>query len=229
MAKPPESRKGISREIFVGLIVAIVGGLFVWWVTEFLHTKSLESAIDCSSDDFQADGLLMKKGDKYQREGHWKQARQCYEKAAVKWNGMAGTRYLCELDCSAMTKLGIIYDNGYGVTSDYEQARQWYEKALAFADSSIGLYRPDPDALCRLGELYENGHGVTKDDERAHQLYEKAAAAGHPRAMFLMGTLYEEWSPQPDKQKARQWYQKAADAGDELAKNRLRDLDKSNH
>jgi hypothetical protein len=87
MPEPPESRKGTSREIFIGLIVAIVGGLFVWWITEFLHNKSLESAIDCSSDDFQSDGLLMKKGDKYQREGHWKQARQCYEKAVVEWNG----------------------------------------------------------------------------------------------------------------------------------------------
>jgi TPR repeat protein len=50
------------------------------------------------------------------------QARQWYEKAAA-----AG-------EATAMTRLGWLYEVGWGVPQDYGQARQWYEKAASYGD-----------------------------------------------------------------------------------------------
>lgn len=42
-----------------------------------------------------------------------------YERAATAGNAIA------------MTNLGALYENGWGVPKDYTHARQWYEKAAA--------------------------------------------------------------------------------------------------
>ncbi len=105
----------------------------------------------------------------------------------------------------AMTDLGVLYQNGWGVTQDYAQARQWFEKGAA-AD--------EPAAMNNLGVLYQNGWGVSKDYARARQWYEKAAAAGAPVAMNSLGVLYGNALGVPrDYTQARQWYEKAAAAG----------------
>ena len=129
-------------------------------------------------------------------------ARQLYEKAAA------------ASEPGAMTDLGVLYQNGWGVTQDYAQARQWFEKGAAAGE---------PAAMNNLGVLYQNGWGVSKDYARARQWYEKAAAAGAPVAMNNLGVLYENGLGVPkDYTQARQWYEKAAAAGNPRdAKSRL--------
>jgi uncharacterized protein len=105
-------------------------------------------------------------------------------------------------DRRAMRDLGIAYANGLGVTPDYAEAREWYEKAAA---------KGDVTAMFKLGGLYDDGQGVPQDHEKAREWYEKAAAKDYARAMFNLGTLYENGEGVPrDYGKAREWYEKAA-------------------
>ena len=103
-------------------------------------------------------------------------------------------------DATSMYDLGIAYDYGYGVTQDYAQAREWYEKAAA---------KDQEHAMINLGQLYENGHGVVQDYTKAREWYEKAAADAV--AMRNLGILYENGRGVPqDYAKAHEWYEKAA-------------------
>jgi uncharacterized protein len=45
---------------------------------------------------------------------------------------------------SAMNNLGLLYQNGHGVTQDYAKAREWFEKAAN---------KVDADARARLEQL----------------------------------------------------------------------------
>ena len=120
-------------------------------------------------------------------------ARQLYERAAA------------ASEPGAMTNLGVLYQNGWGVAQDYAQARQWFEKSAAAGG---------PAAMNNLGVLYQNGWGVSKDYARARQWYEKAVAAGAPAAMNSLGVLYGNALGVPrDYTQARQWHEKAAAAG----------------
>ena len=128
-------------------------------------------------------------------------ARQLYEKAAA------------ASEPGAMTNLGVLYQNGWGVAQDYAQARQWFEKSAAAGG---------PAAMTNLGALYGNGWGVPKDLAQARQWYEKAAAVGESGAMNNLGWLYQNGSGvSKDLAQARQWYEKAAAAGNPGAMNNL--------
>ena len=67
-----------------------------------------------------------------------------------------------------MNSLGDLYHDGKGITQDYAQARQWYEKAAVGGIAA---------AMFNLGRAYENGEAVPMDHHRAREWYEKAAAA----------------------------------------------------
>ena len=69
-------------------------------------------------------------------------------------------------DADAQDKLGMAYQNGNGVTQDYEQAIYWYRKS---ADQGYA------DAQSNLGQMYENGIGVAQDYAQAVYWYHKAA------------------------------------------------------
>ena len=117
-------------------------------------------------------------------------------------------------DAEAMNYVGLMYDNGRGVTQDKLQAMKWYKKALDKGYKSAkylgNLYRErgnysgsqadyqtaliyytqsanegNADAMCSLGVMYHNGNGVNKDDKMALEWLYKAKAKGHPHA--------EEW------------------------------------
>jgi uncharacterized protein len=59
-----------------------------------------------------------------------------------------------------MNNLGRLYMNGYGVSQDYAQAHEWYEKS---ADAG------DADGMNNLGRLYMNGWGVVQDYDKARE------------------------------------------------------------
>lgn len=58
--------------------------------------------------------------------------------------------------------LGVMYDNGEGVTQDYSEAVRWY---------TLAAEQGDTDAQNNLGVLYAKGEGVTQDDVLAHMWF----------------------------------------------------------
>jgi TPR repeat protein len=109
-------------------------------------------------------------------------------------------------DAVSMRNLGVIYENGYGVTQDHAKAREWFQKA---ADKG------EAGAMLNLGVLYYNGYGVTQDHAKAREWFQKAADEGGAPAMLSLGRLYHngEDGVAQDYAKAREWYEKAADIG----------------
>src|SRR5262249_60363018 len=80
-------------------------------------------------------------------------ARDWYEKAYT------------EVLRPAMVNLGLLYDNGLGVTQDYAKAREWYEKAVA---------KGNTDAMASLEKL---------------PIMEAAAAGRYAKALQLQESL----------------------------------------
>jgi TPR repeat protein len=112
-------------------------------------------------------------------------------------------------DTCAMTRLGLLYDNGHGVTTNSAKAAELYSRA---ADAG------DAWAMRSLGSCYERGDGVEKDAAKAAELYSRAADAGDARAMNNLGVFYENGEGvEKDAVKAVDLYMRAADAGDARA------------
>jgi TPR repeat protein len=83
---------------------------------------------------------------------------------------------------NGMYSLGLLYEEGKGVTQDYAQARAWFEKAAAAGNAN---------AMTNLGMQYEHGYGVAQDDVQAGQWYQKAADAGSPQARQQLAYLQQ--------------------------------------
>ena len=69
----------------------------------------------------------------------------------------------------AQYNLGVMYNNGQGVTQDYAEAMRWFRKA---AEQGWA------EAQYNLGVMYNNGQGVTQDYVQAAKWYRKAAEQG---------------------------------------------------
>ena len=81
----------------------------------------------------------------------------------------------------AQYNLGVMYDNGEGVTQDYKQAVKWYKLAAEQGDA---------DAQNNLGLMYDEGKGVTQDYKQAVKWYKLSAEQGHASAQNNLGVLY---------------------------------------
>ena len=77
---------------------------------------------------------------------------QNYEAAMELWLKAA------EDGATAMNNLGVLYENGLGVTQDDAQAFEWYEKAAALGNAK---------AMANLGAMYSNGRGTAQDYAKA--------------------------------------------------------------
>lgn len=89
-------------------------------------------------------------------------------------------RWTQHANAETMMRLGLLHLKGRGATSDYGQARQWFQKAAA-AGSATAMYN--------LGVMHEHGHGVAKDYAQARGWYEKAVAAGNAPAAERLSHL----------------------------------------
>jgi len=76
-------------------------------------------------------------------------------------------------DAKSYYMLGIMFEKGEGVKTDYAEAAAWYLKA---ADKG------DPAAQYRLGRLYERGQGVEENRDEALKLYRKSSRQGYQNA-----------------------------------------------
>lgn len=79
------------------------------------------------------------------------------------------------------SNLGLIYDNGQGVTLDNKEAANLFrlsaEQGQANAQSNLGL-------------MYYNGQGVNQDYKEAVKWYKMSAEQGHANAQNKLGKMY---------------------------------------
>lgn len=83
----------------------------------------------------------------------------------------------------AQHNLGWMYENGHGVSRDYEEAVTWYRKA---ADAGLA------NSQYNLGVMYANGHGVRQDYKEAATWYRKAADQNFADGQYNLGWAYLE-------------------------------------
>ena len=74
-------------------------------------------------------------------------------------------------DAKAQSNLGLMYDQGLGVSQDYAEAVQWFRLAAEQGDAR---------AQCQLGAMYATGKGVSQDQVQAHMWLSLAAAGMKP-------------------------------------------------
>jgi len=116
-------------------------------------------------------------------------------------------------NADAQAMLGIIYEEGQGVSQDYTAALTWYRRA---ADQG------HPDAQFYLAYMHDLGKGVPIDPAAAANWLSKAADQGHADAQFNLGAMYEDGiGVSQDYQAAVTWYRKAAEQGHAKAQNNL--------
>src|SRR5215813_7248854 len=116
-------------------------------------------------------------------------------------------------NADAQTMLGIIYEEGQGVSQDHTAALTWYRRA---ADQG------HPDAQFYLAYMHDLGKGVPIDPAAAANWLSKAADQGHADAQFNLGAMYENGTGVPqDQHAAMTWYRAAADQGHTAAKARV--------
>ncbi|EPG8599247.1 tetratricopeptide repeat protein [Klebsiella pneumoniae] len=65
--------------------------------------------------------------------------------------------------------LGEMYNDGLGVSQDYQQAKKWYEKAAS---------QNDAQAQFDLGVMNELGQGGSIDLKQARHYYERSCNNG---------------------------------------------------
>uniref|UniRef100_UPI0040482C67 tetratricopeptide repeat protein n=1 Tax=Mariniflexile sp. TaxID=1979402 RepID=UPI0040482C67 len=140
----------------------------------------------------------------------------------------------------AMTMIGDLYANGFGVDQSWEKAIEWYKRAI-IADNTkalvllgdryflgegaaknyneaIRFYKKAADienieVMCKMGILYsKGGYGVTQNYMESINWFKKAATKGNARAMIEMGLFYRHGVVvDKDYKEAMNWYLKAVD------------------
>jgi len=106
----------------------------------------------------------------------------------------------------AQNRLGRRYEDGDGVTKNYEKAFKLYSQSAKceheFAQSN-------------LGRMYEEGLAVKQDILKAISLYKSAATQGHAWSQNKLGSLLVrgEYDVPVDQVEALKWFKKASDQG----------------
>lgn len=109
--------------------------------------------------------------------------------------------------------MGVMYEYGYGVEADLQEALRWYRQA-----AEQGL----PQAQNSLGFMYSLGLGVKRDSERAAHWLQCAAEQGHSGAQTNLGILYASGrGVEKDEEEALYWFRSAARNGNNQAQELL--------
>lgn len=108
----------------------------------------------------------------------------------------------------ALLNTGIAYLYGQDGATDYDVARECFQKAWNDGNMKAGRY---------LGLMAANGLGEKQSDARAAQWYDKAQQKGDTTSMYLLGKCYEQGrGVKQDYAKARSLYEKAAQRTDHV-------------
>ena len=81
----------------------------------------------------------------------------------------------------AQFNLGVMYENGQGVTQDYKTAVKYY---------TLAAEQGYADAQFSLGYMYENGEGTAQDYKAAIHWYTKGAEQGDAHALSNLSLMY---------------------------------------
>ena len=112
-------------------------------------------------------------------------------------------------DAGAQNILGLMYDQGEGVTQDYVEAVRWHRLA---AEQDYA------DAQFNLGYMYSKGEGVVQDYAEAMRWYRLAAEQDYADAQFNLGLMHFKGQGVPqDYVLAHMWFNIAAASGHEYA------------
>jgi len=106
----------------------------------------------------------------------------------------------------AQNYLGWLYEEGKGVTQDYQEAAKWYRLAAKQGYAA---------AQDNIGYFYHMGKGVVQDYKEAVKWYRLAAEQGDVDAQNNLGIMYAKGTGiNQDYILARMWFNLAADNGD---------------
>jgi TPR repeat protein len=173
-----------------------------------------------------------------------------YYRKTQKYQFVWGLLKKLDNDSEANVLMGIMAENGEGVTSDYGKAMKYYLTAYDLGS---------PAAANNIGALYGGGRGVKKDEAQAVYWYslgadmgsnyarsnlgwlkltaevverdipgglallETAAENGHAHAMYLLGKVYRDGKDvDQDLEKSREYFELASEAGHKSAKKQLK-------
>jgi uncharacterized protein len=112
-------------------------------------------------------------------------------------------------NAAAQTALGLRFQEGEGVSQDFEVARKWLAMAAAtgVAEAQFGL-----------GTLYFGGLGGERDIKQAVRWITAAADQGYGKAEGVLGILYARGEGVPqDAAAAVKWQHSGAEKGDGLS------------
>jgi TPR repeat protein len=116
-------------------------------------------------------------------------------------------------DPKAMTLLGELYAQGFGIAADDKKAADWYRLAVA---------RGDREAMFALAMFHFSGRAGPRNREEMVRLLTGAADLGHAVGAYNLGLLYLEGQQFPqDLARAAELFRKAADLGNPEAQYAL--------
>jgi len=125
----------------------------------------------------QASSLVLNQAVQAMSDGHYSQAYSQFTVLAKRGN------------VQAQVLLGIMYKEGYGIQSNLDFARHWFQQA-AFMD--------DPAAQYMLGLTYIDPLAKDKDEAQAYEWISRAAHNQNREARhFLMLTHRHGWLGMP--------------------------------
>jgi TPR repeat protein len=140
----------------------------------------------------------------------------------IKMTSKGIDHYLAEAnngDAAAQYELGMIYQEGRGVSKDNEEAIRWFRLAVDHDDFA---------QYC-LGVLRIIGIDTSEDRDETAKWYRLAAENGYALAQYNLGYSYESGlGLSRDHNEALKWYRLAAEKGSIDAENRIRILCKDN-
>lgn len=106
---------------------------------------------------------------------------------------------------AAQYSIGLLYDQGKGVTKDPRRALEYFQSA---ADQNL------PVAQYYLGMKYYAGLDVEKNAIKGRQLLEQAAQSDYLQAQFQLASIYNKQNGDTkDSMLATYWYTRAAENG----------------
>ena len=120
--------------------------------------------------------------------------------------------------------LGVMYEHGQGVPTDYNESFKWLSKSAkqGFAESQY-----------YLGAKYNKGRGVSKNHEEALKWHRKAAKQGHQKSQINLASMYSVGLGTPENLvRSYMWARIAANngysKGNQLVKILKKDMTSSN-
>lgn len=105
-------------------------------------------------------------------------------------------------EADALFRLGVLYDQGGQLATDYEKAGQFF---------TVAANQGHPQAQYRLALMFLPGGGLVPDEKLFVQLCQEAARAGIIGAQYRLGRhFYEKQGLDRDLRQAEEWWLQAA-------------------